>query len=263
LIDDPDVSASLREALAGERSAKGFLDLDRGWKKLHAAASGLSASAAIAGELPAVAPPAPAANAAPTNVVESNRGGSRWIRWGLGTVTGAGLAWLLVVTSGMGDDPPAHRAVVATPPALPVASAITARTAEPVVADAPALSVDDLPKAVTVPMPKTPVKAAPSTTTTAVVPRPAVDDDALREELAQIAKIRALVDRDPTTALALAEDGQRRFANGHLVEEREGLQIIALAHLGRHEEARTKAAAFMSRYPKSALGDRIKSELAL
>jgi hypothetical protein len=255
LTDDPEVSASIREALAGERSSNGFLDLDAGWKKLHAAASGLSASAAIAGESPAAAPTSVVA-VAPKDDVESGRDTSRWIRWGIGTATGVGLAWLLVVTSAPGDAPPARPAVVVAPPAPTVPSAISAPTADPAITDPPAVSVKDLPKAVAAPVSKARVGAVPPVTAM-------VDDNALREELAQIAKIRSLVDRDPTTALALAEDGQRRFANGHLVEEREGLRIIALARLGRRDEARTKAAMFMNRYPKSALVDRIKSELHL
>src|SRR5262249_26027706 len=48
LTDDPNVRASIREAIAGERNAKNLLDLDTGWKKLHTAAASMTADAAVA-----------------------------------------------------------------------------------------------------------------------------------------------------------------------------------------------------------------------
>jgi len=54
-----------------------------------------------------------------------------------------------------------------------------------------------------------------------------------------------------TTALQLIERAASRFPHGVLVQEREALRIEALVALGRIGEARARAQAFVSAYPKS------------
>lgn len=254
LIDDPDVSASIREALAGERTSKGLVDLDAGWTKLRAAASSMALGASTTGE-PAAAPPA--ANAPATSGARLGLGTSRSIQWGIGisTVAAAALSWMFVGAPTPAEAPTAPRSELAVQEATGAASP-SAEEPKALTADegavAPVISVSALPAAPTAKAPRALATGKPA----------ALDDNALREELAQIREIRALIDRAPAAALALAESGQRRFSNGHLVEEREGLSVIALARLGRRDDARAKATAYVSRYPKSTLVDRINAELA-
>jgi hypothetical protein len=58
--------------------------------------------------------------------------------------------------------------------------------------------------------------------------------------------------------LALAAEGDRRFAGGLFAQEREAIAIGALVRLGRHAEARTRAGAFLASYPRSAFAERIE-----
>ena len=53
-----------------------------------------------------------------------------------------------------------------------------------------------------------------------------------------MAQIRALLATDPQGALALTEEGNRRFAGGLMHEEREASAVRALMTLGRDEQAR-------------------------
>lgn len=256
LIDDPDAPPAIREALAGERTSKGLVDLDVGWTKLRAAASSMAVGAKAAGDRGS-APPADASSGAGAKV---GLGISRSIKWGIGisTIAAVGFSSMFVGAPTPAEAPGAPRSELAvqeaTGAAIPTAEAPNASSARESALEgiAPVVSVNALPAA-----PKAKVPRALATGKPA-----ALDDDALREELAQIREIRTLLDRSPTAALALAERGQQRFSNGHLVEEREALSVIALARLGRRQDARARAAAFVSRYPKSALVDRIHAELA-
>ena len=63
----------------------------------------------------------------------------------------------------------------------------------------------------------------------------------------------AVARQDFGAALAPIAEHVRRFAHGHLAEEREALRVKALSGLGRSEEARRAANAFESRFPRSVL----------
>jgi hypothetical protein len=87
---------------------------------------------------------------------------------------------------------------------------------------------------------------------------PASGGDALAAEMEHLARLRALGDRDPAQALALAAEGSRRFPTGLFAQEREAIAIGALVRLGRVPEARARAAAFVASYPRSAFVERIQ-----
>lgn len=93
---------------------------------------------------------------------------------------------------------------------------------------------------------------------TAIAPTPgaspsgsAVAADALLEEAQSLERVRARLGGDPAGALAALADHQRRFPRGQLGAEREYLTIDALSRLGRRDEARARARAFLARYPSS------------
>jgi hypothetical protein len=85
--------------------------------------------------------------------------------------------------------------------------------------------------------------------------------DLLRREIAQLARIKLLVEDDPGRAYRLAQAGHREFKGGMLRQEREALAVLALAKLGDAAQARTRAHDFLVRYPDSPLRDRIQAAL--
>jgi hypothetical protein len=76
-------------------------------------------------------------------------------------------------------------------------------------------------------------------------------DDVLREAKL-VAKARGQLARDPARALALAEDAERDFPKGQLVEERRAIAIRALVALGRLDEAQRRAEPFLAEYGRGA-----------
>jgi TolA-binding protein len=78
----------------------------------------------------------------------------------------------------------------------------------------------------------------------AVTLKPAeIDETTLME------KIRTGAKSDPTSALALAEVGERRFGDTAFAEERSALAIQALINSDRIGAARSRAYQFLERYP--------------
>jgi hypothetical protein len=83
-----------------------------------------------------------------------------------------------------------------------------------------------------------------------------------RREIAQLARIKTLLEQDPAAARRLIRAAQREFPAGLLVEEREGLDVIALFALGQHQRARVNAERFIIRYPQSALRPKLERLIA-
>jgi hypothetical protein len=122
--------------------------------------------------------------------------------------------------------PPAHRAVMSTPAAAEPAPPATAQEAA---ADA--------------------VAAARAAT--------------LAEELQALDHARlALANGDARRTLGALDAYDRRFVGGRLQLEAEVLRIDALKKLGRKDEARQHAEAFLRRHPNSVLATRVRAQLA-
>ena len=68
----------------------------------------------------------------------------------------------------------------------------------------------------------------------------------------------ALARGDGPRALALLEEHRKRFPNSQLYLEAEVLRIEALARSGDHARAKTRAEAFVRRYPNSVFTRRIR-----
>jgi hypothetical protein len=85
----------------------------------------------------------------------------------------------------------------------------------------------------------------------------------LREQMAALARLREVAASDPAAAVSLAAADDARFGKGDLyAEEREAIAVVALAQSGRLDEARAKGARFLSAYPKSPFGARVRGALA-
>ena len=94
----------------------------------------------------------------------------------------------------------------------------------------------------------------------AVRPAPAPQQNS-RREIAQLVRIRALLDRDPAAAYKLAQRSEREFPRGLLSEERLELSIIALAKSGDRGGAEKKAREFFARFPRSPMRDLVEAAL--
>jgi hypothetical protein len=97
------------------------------------------------------------------------------------------------------------------------------------------------------------------TASTAGAPAPAAKSS--RREIAQLVRIRALLDRDPAAAYRLITQSEREFPRGLLSEERQALGIVALARTGAADQAEQSARQFFQRYPQSPLRERIQTAL--
>jgi hypothetical protein len=71
-------------------------------------------------------------------------------------------------------------------------------------------------------------------------------------EISLLKKARSALSADPLTAYGIAERCAREFPNGTFAQERDFITISALHRLGRAHEAKSYAASFRSRYPRSA-----------
>lgn len=93
---------------------------------------------------------------------------------------------------------------------------------------------------------------------TAVARRPS-SGAALQQELARLDAVRSsLASGRAEQALALLDTYAREAPRGALRLEAEVLRIDALSRTGRVEQARTRARAFLSRYPTSVLSARVR-----
>ena len=96
----------------------------------------------------------------------------------------------------------------------------------------------------------------------APVPRPAIAAaESSRREIAQLVRIRALIDREPAAAYQLALRSEREHPRGVLSEERRALAIVALAKTGDQRAAQRKAREFFARFPQSPMREVIEAAL--
>ncbi len=77
-------------------------------------------------------------------------------------------------------------------------------------------------------------------------------------QLIEVART-ALIKHEPLAALDAAASHRKRFARGQLAEERDSLEVQALAQAGRREEAKTAARAFLTRYQSSIFGPAVEA----
>jgi hypothetical protein len=63
---------------------------------------------------------------------------------------------------------------------------------------------------------------------------------------------------DPARAVALSEDGEKRFGESPRAVERRLYEIKALVKLGRVGSARTKAERYLAAYPPGPMTDEVE-----
>lgn len=257
LVDDEDIPERVRQRLR-QAAASPWVDVDteRGLARL---------CGAIEADMAAATAAAAAAAA----------GKAAWKPWALSAAGGAACALVvggaLLLRVPAPNDLRAGHALApsaAHAPALSVAAAAepspsALAAAEP---SPPALAAaEPSPSALAAPAD---VEAPPSTEPSAPAtlaeppPRKAPSPVAARhaDEVAHLARARALAASDPGAALRLADEGHRTFARGILYPEREALAIDCLRRSGRTGEARARAQRFVKRFPRSPFAERMRRE---
>jgi hypothetical protein len=252
LIDDPEIAGELRTEMQRYATEQAQVDLKRVY-------TGLQASL-------------PLAAAAPSSVAQARISRSAW--------SGLPSATKLLIVAALGGT---------------VALGISALRGDEQVASKPAAvlpsTVSTQPTAVDAPQPASTASAQASPPTTATPPAPMIPSSsgggielqpraaasdaeapkarirstassASRREIAQLARIKELLEKDPAAAHRLIRAAQREFPAGLLVEEREGLDVIALFALEETERARNNAQRFVARYPQSPLRPKVERLIA-
>jgi hypothetical protein len=79
------------------------------------------------------------------------------------------------------------------------------------------------------------------------------------ERLVLEAARTALLKRDASAALEAIARHRATFPKGALTEERDALEVQALASLGRTDEARSKGRVFLKNYPQSVFGPAVEA----
>jgi hypothetical protein len=87
-------------------------------------------------------------------------------------------------------------------------------------------------------------------------------DDSVRREIEALARARKALAADPKRALALVNEADREFHNGMFAEERAAIRVMALASLGKKDDAKRRAQKFLQRYPSSNFADRVRKAVA-
>lgn len=179
--------------------------------------------------------PPPDPRPSPARIAETARGaatpsrGSREVPGGAGEARGE---------PGGTPGSPAQAAAPAPRPDLPPAPAIAdplRSTARPRPSTA---AIDSAPR----------IESAPSAT------------DPLERETASLEEAHsALRSGDPARALDLLDRQSAAYRDGQLREERAAARVLALCKLGRMDEARAAAAAFVQESPRSPLVDRVRA----
>jgi hypothetical protein len=138
---------------------------------------------------------------------------------------------------------------------VPESAALPLRAADTIPVEAPAAlsSTDQAPPVLVAEV--VPPSAAPPET---VAP---AETSSSRREIAQLVRIRGLLERNPAAARRLAVRSEREFPRGLLSEERRALAIVALAKTGSKQLAEQDAQRYFVRYPHSPLRELIEAAL--
>lgn len=213
---------SIADLLASEKSRPGFTNEAKAamWSGIEKSVAG----AAVAGGAAA------GASAAAAKIAT----------WKIGAIASAAL----VVGAGAGA---ALHASFAPPKEVVIERTVTVQAPPPPIVSAPTIvaTPEDLPSA-------RPIAKIASPTPSASAP---AKDPSLARERNLLDMARTALSRgDTSSALSAVETHAKEFPRSQLAQEREVLAIQALVSAGRVPEARRRAAAFHTAFPKSPLG---------
>jgi hypothetical protein len=246
LLDDPSMPDLLREDLAeAANQPLPPVDMAVGLASLQASIRAGSVAAASGS----------GATVKAAALAHGSWWGGALIGLGAGLV-GAAAIWLAPPLTRSPPPPDPPRIEVAAPlpiaaPAPPIPEPSTASAALPS-ALAPLPSARP---ALPAPSPSASSPSSPSNPEASASASPA---DGPAEELALLVRIKQKASSDPAVALALVDEGHRRFPRGSFYQERESIAVLALAQLGRATEARARAKLFLDAHPQSPYAERLR-----
>jgi hypothetical protein len=217
LIDDPEVSSSLRD------------DLARAGEEHHAYAASYDAASKAAGLQAALA--SQGSGVASMGLLA---------KLALGTVAAAAFMFAGAAL---------YARLYARSDATGLAATTVAAAAPASVVPAGTPQVEHTPQVITQKASGAPV-VAPMRAPTSLAPRAHHSDT--QQEIRQLVRIRAYMQSgDAASALQLAERGQRELGDSALWQEREALAVLALFELGRTEQAKQRSGVLLARFPNS------------
>ncbi|MGK4006153.1 hypothetical protein WMF31_26275 [Sorangium sp. So ce1036] len=155
-----------------------------------------------------------------------------------------------LLARGRGGAPPAEPAPAAPPPTEPAPAAPPPAAPAPE-AEAPRAAAP-APRREAARAARPAAPAAPPGTTAAP------SGDELLREARRLEQARAALADSPEASLSTLDAHRSEFPNGQLAEERELIAIQALMRLGRADEARARAEAFLQRFPSTAYTERVR-----
>jgi|GEM_PF-1967335 len=257
LIDDPEIAGELRAEMQRYATEQAQVDLKRVYTGLQAS---LPLTAAASSSLPQPRFSRSAWSGLPSAtklLIVAALGGTAAL--GIGALRGDERATQSVASkpaaalpSTLSTQPTAAGAPQPASTASAQPSPMTSSTTPaPVIPSASGGGLQQQPGAA-VPEPETPTARSSRGTASS----------ASRREIAQLARIKELLEKDPAAARRLIRTAQREFPAGLLVEEREGLDVIALFALQETERARKNAQRFIARYPQSPLRPKLERLIA-
>lgn len=187
-----------------------------------------------------------------------------WKLGGLAVLCAASAGTTVAVMERAAPPDPPRPARAAAPLAAPPASAKPAPPAPPFAEPPPPATAAPAPRATATagrPEPADLPADAPPPPPPSAAPVPAPPPDTLAAETQRLREAHgALRGGDAQRALALLEE--QADAGAQLREERAAGRILALCELGRVEEARAQAAAFLQQSPQSPMADRVRRSCA-
>jgi hypothetical protein len=256
LLDDPSLPDLLREDLA-DAAQQPLPPVD-----MAAGLASLKASIGAGGAVSSGA--AASATAKAAALAHGSWWGGAWIGFSAGLV-GAAAIWL-APSPASAPPPPRIEIAIESESAIAIAShtaapPIAAPASPPAplalrAASSAALSASAAPRAAS-------SLSAPAPSVSAAASASAEIADGPAEELALLVQIKQSASSDPARAVALVDEGHRRFPRGSFYQERESIAVLALAQIGRTSEARERAKHFLDAHPQSPYAERLRGFLPL
>ena len=276
--DDPGAPAELANDLAAASASHVAFDTEGGLTAFRAvlaaaggaAVTGTATAAAAGGHAGATTTAAATVSSAPGPLV----GGAVAVAKGGGLLAGH-AAWLAVAAGAVVATAVAISAPRWHAPALaPVTAAATSRgehategpdrgpdrarsaaapTDEAAAIVAPLVSLDGLPESAA----RVPVVASPGRKPAAAPASTFATPDLVREETDRLVMLRAVAERDPARAVALADADDAHFRGGVFAQERRAIAIFSLVRSGRSAEAQRRARTFLTRYPDGPFTEKV------
>ncbi len=253
ILEDPTALSDLRSDLQSTVESGTSYDPDAGFARLQSALTSGAASEPPSGTTPPKGADPVTAGAASIGAPAAAK---LLLAAAIGGVAALGYAVFAPNEPANPSDKRSHEIAARTAPP-PSAAAEPAENGK-LIAESPSPASGALasPPATSAGVPQPGTSAEPANTP------PVAAASASRREIAQLVRIRALLERDPARAHRAILASSREFPAGVFAEERAGLDAIALFRSGERQRAKVGATEFIARHPNSPLRPRLEQILS-